>query len=150
MAHRDSAEPNQIENPNPQPGTNNWYDQDGYSGGSYSNCADLSQPGVPAVVNYLESLSTVHQPTLHARRLLLAEQLQPRLRRQRRPGNSLRIRIHASAHCAAAHRRRAFDRGPSYTYFGEGWDLYVTDPAGTNPYDATATSATPSNMPATS
>jgi phospholipase C len=26
--------------------------------------------------------------------------------------------------------------GISYTYFGEGWNLYVSDPAGTNPYDA--------------
>ena len=31
---------NEIENPNPQPGTNNYYAQDGYSGGSYSNCSD--------------------------------------------------------------------------------------------------------------
>src|SRR3984957_20861322 len=52
----------EIENPNPQPGTNNWYDSDGYGGsggsggGSYVNCSDLSQPGVPAIVNYLESL----------------------------------------------------------------------------------------------
>ena len=43
---------NQIENPNPQPSTNNFYDQDGYGGGSYVNCGDISQPGVPAVTNY--------------------------------------------------------------------------------------------------
>src|SRR6202041_3332582 len=29
---------NQIENPNPQTSTNNFYDQDGYGGGSYVNC----------------------------------------------------------------------------------------------------------------
>lgn len=46
---------NQIENPDPQPGTN-WYKQDGYSGGSYSNCADLEQPGVAAIRNYLAKL----------------------------------------------------------------------------------------------
>jgi len=45
-----------TENPNAQPGTNNWYTQDGYSGGTYSNCADESQPGVGAVVHYLTSL----------------------------------------------------------------------------------------------
>ena len=44
---------NQIENPNAQPGTNNWYTQDGYSGGTYSECADTSQPGVGAVIDYL-------------------------------------------------------------------------------------------------
>ena len=48
---------NQIENPDPQPGTNNWYTQDGYSGGSYSDCADHTQPGVKGVFDYLDSLS---------------------------------------------------------------------------------------------
>jgi phospholipase C len=40
---------NQIENPDPVAGTNNYYTQDGYSGGSYVNCADPSQPGVTSV-----------------------------------------------------------------------------------------------------
>ncbi|MBN8923750.1 MAG: phosphoesterase [Rhodanobacter sp. 68-29] len=47
---------NQIENPDAQPGTNNWYVQDGYGGGSYVNCADDSQPGVAEVRNYLKGL----------------------------------------------------------------------------------------------
>ena len=47
---------NQIENPNSQPGTNNWWVQDGYSGGSYVNCSDDSQPGVAAVKGYLKTL----------------------------------------------------------------------------------------------
>jgi phospholipase C len=47
---------NQIENPNPLKGTNNWYTQDGYSGGSYVNCADNTQPGVDSVKAYLHSL----------------------------------------------------------------------------------------------
>ncbi len=47
---------NQIENPNPQPGTNNYYTQDGYSGGSYVNCADSTQPGVGPVKSYLATL----------------------------------------------------------------------------------------------
>ena len=38
-----------IENPDPAAGTNNWYTQDGYSGGTYSDCADDEQPGVAAV-----------------------------------------------------------------------------------------------------
>jgi len=40
---------NQIENPNPVAGSNNYYTQDGYGGGSYVNCADSAQPGVAAV-----------------------------------------------------------------------------------------------------
>jgi phospholipase C len=126
---------NQIENPNPQAGTNNWYDQDGYGGGSYSNCADLSQPGVPAVVNYLQSLPRPIRANCapHAYYLLnnynpgyngdgtLASQYSPFTippSSQKHIGDSL----------SAA--------GLSYTYFGEGWDLYVTDPTGANPYNA--------------
>lgn len=57
----------EIENPDPLPGTNNWYTEDGYGGGSYgspsfgggsySECSDPSQPGVAAVVNYLTLIS---------------------------------------------------------------------------------------------
>ena len=47
---------NQIENPNPKPGTNNNYSQDGYAGGSYSDCSDSAQPGVSTIDAYLASL----------------------------------------------------------------------------------------------
>ena len=71
----------QIENPNPAPGTNNWYTQDGYGsdynagypsydwtttqsnglpiiygGGSYSDCSDPTQPGVGPIVRYLHEI----------------------------------------------------------------------------------------------
>jgi phospholipase C len=56
----------EIENPNPQPGTNNWYTEDGYGsgsfgspssgGGTYTNCSDTTQPGVEPITNYLSSL----------------------------------------------------------------------------------------------
>jgi phospholipase C len=53
----------EIENPNPKPGTNNNYTQDGYgsstvanTGGSYSECADPAQPGVGAIDAYLNTL----------------------------------------------------------------------------------------------
>ncbi len=46
----------EIENPNPKPGTNNNYSQDGYSGGSYSMCADPKQPGVGAIDKFLATL----------------------------------------------------------------------------------------------
>jgi len=45
-----------TENPDPQAGTNNWYTQDGYSGGTYSDCADDHQPGVHAVNSYLKQI----------------------------------------------------------------------------------------------
>jgi phospholipase C len=56
----------EVENPNPAKGTNNWYTEDGYGGGSfgspsfgggsYTNCADKSQPGVAPIVDYLHKL----------------------------------------------------------------------------------------------
>jgi phospholipase C len=48
---------NQIENPNPQKGTQDFYKQDGYGGGSYVNCADPGQPGVGAIKAVLAPLS---------------------------------------------------------------------------------------------
>jgi phospholipase C len=62
----------EIENPDPQAGTNNWYTEDGYGGGSYgsasygggtySECSDTTQPGVPAVTNFLASLTPAISP----------------------------------------------------------------------------------------
>jgi phospholipase C len=67
-----SAGPNsgtvdEIEDPNPLAGTNNWYTEDGYGsgsfgspssgGGTYSNCSDTSRSEVAAITNYLASLS---------------------------------------------------------------------------------------------
>jgi phospholipase C len=70
----DAGVVNEIEDPNPAPGTNNWYSEDGYGnsynsgypppyspnpasgGGSYSDCSDTSQPGVGPIVSHLKSL----------------------------------------------------------------------------------------------
>jgi len=49
---------NQIENPDTWQGTNNYFKQDGYGGGSYVNCADPSQPGVRAVRHQLDLTGT--------------------------------------------------------------------------------------------
>jgi phospholipase C len=46
----------QIEDPDPWPGSNNWYKADGYKSGSYVNCSDQSQPGVGPITQYLHSL----------------------------------------------------------------------------------------------
>ena len=51
---------NQIENPNPTSGTTNFFQQDGYSGGSWVNCSDLSQPGVAAIRALLVSENVPH------------------------------------------------------------------------------------------
>lgn len=48
---------NQIENPNPMPGTPNFYIQDGFSGGSYVNCSDATQPGVAPILAALSEVN---------------------------------------------------------------------------------------------
>ena len=47
---------NLIENPDAQPGTNNWFTEDGYKGGSYVNCSDHNNPGVKGIFQFLEKL----------------------------------------------------------------------------------------------
>jgi phospholipase C len=47
----------EIENPNPQPGSNNFYTQDGPLATDWANCSDLTQPGIAAIWSYLNSLS---------------------------------------------------------------------------------------------
>jgi phospholipase C len=46
---------NQIENPDPAPGSENFYRRDGYEGGSYVNCADRDSPGVAGILDLLDS-----------------------------------------------------------------------------------------------
>ena len=83
----------EIENPNPQPSTNNFYTQDGYGGGSgsptavapkanygggsYSNCSDATQPGVPAVLNYLNSLERKVNPNCESGHYYLLNNYNP-------------------------------------------------------------------------
>ena len=69
---KDTGTVDEIENPNPVPGTNNWWTEDGYGGGgfgspvygggSYSNCSDPSQPGVDQIRDYLQSLERPVNP----------------------------------------------------------------------------------------
>jgi phospholipase C len=125
---------NQIENPNPQPGTNNWYDQDGYSGGSYSACADTTQPGVPAVVNYLQSLPMPIDAHCDAGHYYLLNNYNPgyngdgTLTQQYSPFTIPPTSVPQIGDSLMA-------ANVSFKYYGEGWDLYVTDPTGANTYD---------------
>ncbi|MDD5577908.1 MAG: alkaline phosphatase family protein [Methylobacter sp.] len=50
----------QIENPNAIPDYNNYYTQDGYSGGSYVNCSDRNEPGVESIRSYLDTRKAFH------------------------------------------------------------------------------------------
>jgi phospholipase C len=133
-ANGDPAVPpaNQIENPNPLPGTNNWYTQDGYSGGSYTNCSDLSQPGVAPIVDHLNALHVSPQCAPGAYYLLNnyvpsyigsgatdpvnnGQFTLPPVKKQRHIGDQLS------------------EANVSWAYFGERWNDFKTAPgAGAN------------------
>jgi phospholipase C len=125
---------NEVENPNPQPGTNNWWDQDGYSGGSYVNCADISQPGVPAVTNYLQSLSRPVKPNCAPNSYYLVNNYNPgyngdgTLASQYSPFTIPPTSQKSIGDDLVAHK-------VPFKYFGENWDLYVTDPTESNSFD---------------
>ncbi|HET6929062.1 MAG TPA: alkaline phosphatase family protein [Candidatus Acidoferrum sp.] len=81
---------NEIENPNPVAGTNNFWTQDGYGGfgtngtstgvyggGSYTNCSDASQPGVAPILNYLGSLPRPIEPKCDAGHYYLLNNYNP-------------------------------------------------------------------------
>jgi phospholipase C len=125
---------NQIENPNPQSGSNNYYDQDGYSGGSYTNCNDVTQPGVPAVVNYLQSLNPPISPNCAANTYYLLNNYNPGY-----VGDGTLDSQYTEFSIPPVAQKHIGDSlsaaGVSYTYFGEGWNLYVSDPTGADPYD---------------
>ncbi|HEX6505404.1 MAG TPA: alkaline phosphatase family protein [Terriglobales bacterium] len=77
----------EIENPNAQPGTNNWYKEDGYGagsygspsagGGSYSECSDPHAPGVAVIRQYLSSLARPIDPRCVRSRYYLLNNYNP-------------------------------------------------------------------------
>jgi len=125
----------QIENPDPQSGTDNWYNEDGYFGGSYSACADLRQPGVPAVVSYLESLPRPINPRCEPGHYYLLNNNNPGFNADGTPA-----RQYSQYTIPPSSVRHIGDvllqAGVSFSYFGGDWNIYQTDPAGANPYDA--------------
>jgi phospholipase C len=78
---------NEIENPNPLPGTKNWYTEDGYGaggfgspvsgGGSYTNCSDSDAPGAYSILNYLASLPYEVNPKCDPGRYYLLNNYNP-------------------------------------------------------------------------
>jgi phospholipase C len=141
---------NQIENPNPQPNTNNWYDDDGYGGaggtggGSYVNCADLTQPGVPAIVNYLEALPRPIAANCDTGHYYILNNYNPGYNGDGTsalgngpfvvPGTSVR-------HIGDA----LMEANVSWKYYGDGWDHYIKDPFQTNPFDTYCNICNPFN-----
>ncbi|MFZ1156186.1 MAG: alkaline phosphatase family protein, partial [Candidatus Sulfotelmatobacter sp.] len=140
----------QIENPNPQPGTNNWYDSDGYGasngsgGGSYVNCADLGQPGVPAIVNYLESLPRPVAPNCDAGHYYILNNYNPGFNGD--GSSSLSISPFTLPGSSVRHIGDALnDKGVSWKYYGDGWNVFLSDPTLANPLDTYCNICNPFN-----
>jgi phospholipase C len=124
----------QIENPDPQPGTNNWYDDDGYNSGSYVGCADLTQPGVPAVVNYLESLPRPVKPNCENGHFYILNNYNPGFNGD--GSSSLALSPLTVPGTSVRHIGDALlEKGISWKYYGDGWNIYLSDPTFANPLD---------------
>jgi phospholipase C len=157
----------EIENPNPQPGTNNWYTQDGYGhdfnsgfpmsewdktesnglpiifgGGSYTNCSDLSQPGVEPIVSYLARLHI--DPRCEANHYYLVNNYNPgwfgngnNAFIDQSPSNTPFTIPPSSTPSIGDDLNNA---NVSWKYYGDQWNNYVPDPYqlnfGTNGPDA--------------
>jgi phospholipase C len=132
----------EVENPNPSPNTNNWYIEDGYGGGSfgspsfgggsYSKCADTSQPGVGQIVNYLQSLSRPINPRCQAGHYYLLNNYNPgyfgngkNAYTDTNPNNTV-FTIPPSSVRSIGDEMIAKDI--SWKYYGDQWNNYLTDP----------------------
>jgi phospholipase C len=138
----------EIENPNPQPGTNNFYIQDGYGGGSgsptatspnanygggsYVNCADTKQPGVEPQVNYLNALPNKVKPNCDPGRYYLVNNYNPgyfgdgkNAYTDTNPSNYV-FTIPPSSVTTIGDVLN--ERSISWAYFGDQWDQYLDDP----------------------
>ena len=123
---------NQIENPDPQPGTNNWYTQDGYSGGTYSNCSDRTQPGVHAVVDYLRSLPYNPSPNCEQNHYYILNNYAPGYFGD----GSVNTGTFVIPPTPVRNLGDALiDKNVSWRYYGEGWETYLGDPNFQNPLD---------------
>ncbi|HUA16093.1 MAG TPA: alkaline phosphatase family protein [Verrucomicrobiae bacterium] len=140
----------QIENPNALAGTNNWYSEDGYGGfnsktstpyggGSYSDCADTGQAGVYSVNTYLRSLAKPIRPNCDTGHYYLLNNYNPGYNAD----GTLAVldsNSYASFTVPPTKQRHIGDalmeKGISFKYYGDGWDLYQSDPNFDNPLDA--------------
>ncbi len=126
----------EIENPNPQPGTNNFYTQDGYSGGTYSNCSDPSQPGVKPILHYLHSLPYKPKSNCAPNTYYLLNNYDPGYLGDGTVDNG----ITNSGFVIPPSSVRTIgdsllEKNISWRYYGEGWNQYVKNPTSkTNVY----------------
>ncbi|TAL03751.1 MAG: phosphoesterase [Rhodospirillaceae bacterium] len=124
--HMATPPADQIENPDPQPGTNNFYIQDGYTGGSYSACADPAQPGVKAVRDYLASLPYKPDPKCATGAYYLLNNYAPGYLGDGTVSDKP-FTFPPSAERTIGDELNA--RDISWRYYGSGWDAYIKNPS---------------------
>ena len=145
----------EIENPNPQPGTNNFYTQDGYGGGSgsptatapkasygggsYVNCSDPSLPGVAAVRDYLRDLKPRIKPNCEPGYFYLVNNYNPGYFGD---GSNAFTDTNAANYVFTIPPSSVrnigealIDNSISWAYFGDQWNIYLTDKYQQNPLD---------------
>ena len=132
----------EIEDPDPALGTNNWYTEDGYGGGSYgspsygggsyTNCSDKSQPGVAPIRHYLDSLPRPIDARCEAGHYYLLNNYNPgyfgngnNAYTDTNPNNTV-FTIPPSSVPSIGDTLLAAKI--SWKYYGDQWDNYVPDP----------------------
>jgi len=144
----DEGTVNQVENPDPASGTNNWYSEDGYGnnynagypppytvspvngGGSYSDCSDPTQHGVGPIVSYLKSLGI--DPRCEPGHYYLLNNYNPgwfgngkNAYIDQNPSNTP-VTVPPSSTPSIGDDLNA--NGISWKYYGDQWNNYVNDP----------------------
>ena len=135
----------EIENPNPQPGTNNWYTQDGYGsgsfgsassgGGTYSQCADSSAPGVSQLVRYLRSLPTSIDPRCERGHYYLLNNYNPGYYGDGRNAYADITNPNETVFTIPPSPLRNIgdamnEKNISWAYYGDQWSTYLANPDG--------------------
>ena len=128
---------NQIENPNPAPGTNNWYTQDGYGGGSYSNCSDPNAPGASVLLDYMRSLPYKVDPKCAPGAYYLLNNYNPGYFGNGAVAfgdpNTTPFTIPPST--VRNIGDELLEKNISFKYYGDQWNRYINDPYGKDPTD---------------
>ena len=137
----------EIENPNALNGTNNWYSEDGYGGGSYgspsygggsySNCSDSDQPGVFAVLNYLSNLPYLVNPRCAPGHYYLLNNYNPGYYgdgKNAYTDNSDNNTVFTLPPSSVRNiGDELLENNISFAYYGDQYNLYVSDPYFLNP-----------------
>lgn len=137
----------QIENPNPQGGTNNVYTNDGYgsaatgNGGSYSECTDPAHPGVKPVLDYLAALPENVAPNCESGHYYLLNNYNPGFLQDGTVDTTTPFAIPPVSTPSIGDVLLA--GAVSFAWFGEGWNRAVAQP--TNPDNAYCNICNPFN-----